>query len=108
MKKLRILIADDHDLIRRGIRAPLESRMDWEICGKAHTGRKAVVEQAAKLQPDVLVLDISMPDLNGNTHIAGRAKRDSRRLVCCIFEEKTTTPLISLGGKNAPTNLRSS
>jgi len=64
MKILRIVIADDHDLIRRGVRTLLESRADWEICGEAHTGREAV-EQAGKLRPDVVVLDISMPDLNG-------------------------------------------
>jgi DNA-binding NarL/FixJ family response regulator len=64
MKTLRILIADDHDLMRRGVKALLQSRAGWEICGEAHTGREAV-SKAEELKPDVVILDISMPDLNG-------------------------------------------
>src|ERR1035437_6571799 len=64
MKNLRILIADDHDLMRRGVRALLVSHPGWEVCGEAHTGREAVTK-AEELKPDVVVLDISMPDLNG-------------------------------------------
>jgi DNA-binding NarL/FixJ family response regulator len=64
MKTLRILIADDHDLMRRGVKALLQSRAGWEIVGEAHTGREAVTK-AEELKPDVVILDISMPDLNG-------------------------------------------
>src|ERR1700729_2225458 len=64
MKTLRILIADDHDLMRRGVKALLQSRAGWEVCGEAHTGREAV-SKAEELKPDVIILDISMPDLNG-------------------------------------------
>lgn len=64
MKMLRILVADDHDLMRRGIKALLQSRAGWEVCGEAHTGREAVTK-AEELKPDVVILDISMPDLNG-------------------------------------------
>ena len=64
MKTLRILIADDHDLMRRGVKALLQSRAGWEVCGEAHTGREAV-SRAEELKPDVVILDISMPDLNG-------------------------------------------
>jgi DNA-binding NarL/FixJ family response regulator len=64
MKTLRILIADDHDLMRRGIKALLQSHAGWEVCGEAHTGREAVAK-AEELKPDVVILDISMPDLNG-------------------------------------------
>jgi DNA-binding NarL/FixJ family response regulator len=64
MKALRILIADDHDLMRRGVRTLLESRAGWEVCGEAVTGREAVTK-AEELRPDVVVLDIGMPDLNG-------------------------------------------
>jgi DNA-binding NarL/FixJ family response regulator len=63
MGSLRILIADDHDLIRRGLKALLEPR-GWTICAEAHTGREAV-EQATELTPEIAVLDISMPELNG-------------------------------------------
>lgn len=64
MKPLRILIADDHDLLRRGVRALLQSHEGWEICGEASTGREAVA-QAEQLKPDIVILDISMPGLNG-------------------------------------------
>lgn len=61
---LRILIADDHELARRGIRALLESHAGWEVCGEAKDGRQTV-ELAASLKPDLVLLDIGMPNLNG-------------------------------------------
>ena len=64
MKPVRILIADDHDVVRQGVRAVLEGRAGWVVCGEASTGREAVAK-AIDLQPDVVVLDISMPELNG-------------------------------------------
>jgi DNA-binding NarL/FixJ family response regulator len=64
LNKLRILLADDHDVVRRGIRCLLEERPDWVVCGEARTGREAVA-LAAALQPNVAVLDLAMPDLNG-------------------------------------------
>ena len=64
MKKLRILVADDHGLVRRGIREILRERRNWKIAGEAGTGREAV-EKARALQPDVVVLDIGMPEMNG-------------------------------------------
>lgn len=60
----RILIVDDHEIFRRGLRSLLESRPDWEVCGEATDGQDAV-EKATQLQPDVVVLDITMPRLNG-------------------------------------------
>lgn len=61
---LRILIADDHELARRGIRALLEAHPDWEVCGEARDGREAV-ELAHATTPDVILLDVGMPNLNG-------------------------------------------
>jgi DNA-binding NarL/FixJ family response regulator len=61
---LRILIADDHEVARKGIRALLESHVGWEVCGEARDGREAV-DCASRLKPDVLLLDIGMPNLNG-------------------------------------------
>src|SRR5262245_63371074 len=60
----RILLADDHALMRRGMRSLLESEENWEVCGEAATGREAV-EMAVRLKPDVAVLDLSMPELTG-------------------------------------------
>lgn len=64
MSGLRILIADDHEVARGGIRSLLEGHEGWEVCGEARDGREAV-ELAGQLQPDILLLDIGMPNLNG-------------------------------------------
>ena len=64
MKNLRILIADDHDLMRRGLKALVESHPGWQVCDEAHTGREAVAI-AEQTKPDIVILDISMPELNG-------------------------------------------
>jgi len=64
MKKVRILIADDHDIVRRGMRPLIESEWGWEICGEACDGREAVA-MAGKLKPDIVVLDVAMPEING-------------------------------------------
>jgi DNA-binding NarL/FixJ family response regulator len=61
---LRILVADDHDLVRRGIRGLLESYPGWSVCAEAKMGREAVAK-AEELKPDIAILDISMPNLNG-------------------------------------------
>jgi len=61
---VRILIADDHDVVRAGLRQLLLERKGWEICGEASTGRQAVA-LAMETKPDVVVMDISMPELNG-------------------------------------------
>lgn len=61
---LRILIADDHEVARRGIRAVLESHPGWEVCSEAKDGRESV-ELAAASKPDLVLLDIGMPNLNG-------------------------------------------
>ena len=64
MKNFRILIADDYEVVRCGIRSLLQRHEGWEVCGEAADGRDAVTK-AAQLQPDVVVLDIGMPNLNG-------------------------------------------
>jgi DNA-binding NarL/FixJ family response regulator len=64
VKKLRILIADDHGLVRRGAVAVLRARNGWRVVGEAANGREAV-EKAIKLKPDVAILDIGMPELDG-------------------------------------------
>jgi DNA-binding NarL/FixJ family response regulator len=65
MKKTRILVVDDHELIRRGVRGAIQqTRPEWEVCGEASTGREAVAK-VATLKPEIVVMDISMPDMNG-------------------------------------------
>jgi DNA-binding NarL/FixJ family response regulator len=63
-KKLRILLADDHALVRQGFRMILESQPDMEVTGEAADGRQAV-QLCQELQPDLVVMDVSMPELNG-------------------------------------------
>ena len=64
MKPLRILIADDHELLRDGLRARLEKHEGWSVCCESVNGREAV-KNATELEPDVVILDVSMPELNG-------------------------------------------
>ncbi len=64
MKALRILVADDHDIVRAGLRALLTEQPSWQLCGEAATGREAVA-QAEQLQPDVAILDLTMADGDG-------------------------------------------
>lgn len=64
MKKCRILLADDHGVVRKGLRFLLESEPGLEVVGEAADGRQAV-DMAAELKPDVIVMDIAMPRLNG-------------------------------------------
>ena len=61
---VRILIADDHELVRQGLRSILTSEPGWVVCGEATTGREAVA-QALELKPDLLILDLALPELNG-------------------------------------------
>jgi DNA-binding NarL/FixJ family response regulator len=60
----RIFLADDHEVVRKGLCALLRAQPDWEICGEASDGREAV-EKTLKLKPEVVILDIGMPNLNG-------------------------------------------
>jgi DNA-binding NarL/FixJ family response regulator len=62
--KLRILIADDHEVVRHGLCTLLQMHEGWEVCGEARDGREAV-EMAKQLKPDVVILDVGMPNLNG-------------------------------------------
>jgi DNA-binding NarL/FixJ family response regulator len=64
MSTVRVLVADDHEVVREGVRALIERQADLEVCGLAATGREAV-ELARQTKPDVVVLDMTMPELDG-------------------------------------------
>ena len=64
MSNLKVLIADDHDVVRKGLRMLIEERPGWTVCAEARSGREAV-DKASQLNPEVVVIDVSMPDLNG-------------------------------------------
>jgi DNA-binding NarL/FixJ family response regulator len=89
---LRILIADDHDVIREGTRSVIEREEGWEVCGIAATGREAVA-QAALLEPDIVIMDMTMPDLNG-LDAALQIKRVLPRTEILIFTGHETDNLI--------------
>ena len=64
MKKIRLLIADDHGIVRKGIKALLATEKDMEVVGEAENGAEAV-EKAASLSPDVVLMDLVMPEMDG-------------------------------------------
>src|SRR5215510_3352737 len=89
---VRILLADDHDVVRRGLRDQLSKHEGWEICGEASDGREAV-RLALKLAPDVAVIDLSMPELNG-LEATRQIRRGSPRTEILIFTMHETEQLI--------------
>ena len=89
---VRILVADDHDVVRRGLREQLSSHDGWEICGEARNGREAV-QMALKLSPDVAVIDLSMPELNG-LEATRQIRRELPRTEVLIFTMHETEQLI--------------
>lgn len=92
MKTVRILIADDHEVVRDGARILIEREPGWQVCGVAGTGRDAV-EQAEKLIPDIVILDMSMPELNG-LDAARQIKRLLSQTEVLIFTAHETDELI--------------
>lgn len=95
----RILVADDHEVVRQGIRAILQARPDWEICGEAVDGREAI-RLAKQLQPDVIIMDITMPHVSGleaSQEIA-KLQLPSRVLIFTMHESKSLAPSVRKAG----------
>jgi DNA-binding NarL/FixJ family response regulator len=91
-KKIRILLADDHDIVRRGIRPLIESEWGWEICGEAVEGRQAVT-MALELKPDIVIVDVSMPELGG-VEVTRQIKRDLPGTEVLIFSGQENEALV--------------
>ena len=89
---LRILIADDHDVMRQGTQFVVEQHPGWEVCGVASTGREAVTK-AAELQPDIVIMDMTMPDLNG-LDAAVQIRRCAPKIEILMFTGHATEQLI--------------
>ena len=89
MTALRILIADDHSVVRAGLRSLLESHPGWEVCAEAPDGREAA-DKAAKHKPHVAVLDIGMPLLNGvdATRRIRKSSPDTEVLILTMHESE--------------------
>jgi DNA-binding NarL/FixJ family response regulator len=89
MKPWRVLIADDHDVVRYGVRSLLEGSGKFVVCGEVGTGRAAVAA-VAELKPDIVVLDIAMPELNGleATREIRKANPDVEILILTIHDSE--------------------
>jgi DNA-binding NarL/FixJ family response regulator len=91
-KKVRILLADDHEIVRRGIRPLIESEWGWEICGEAVEGRQAVT-MALELKPDIIIVDVSMPELGG-VEVTRQIKRDLPETEVLVFTGQDSEALV--------------
>jgi DNA-binding NarL/FixJ family response regulator len=89
---IRIMLGDDHKVVRRGMREMLEDRDEWRVCGEAADGAEAV-EIAAKLKPNIAVLDLLMPAMNGLDTIR-RIRKVSPDTEILIFTMHTSEQLV--------------
>ncbi len=99
MSRIRVLVVDDHAIVRDGLVSLLSRRKDIEVVGQASDGRQAV-EQAVALSPDVILMDIAMPEMNGLEATVEIQKRcpDSRVLVLTQYESiEYVLPLLQAG-----------
>ncbi|MFN0166448.1 MAG: response regulator [Bryobacteraceae bacterium] len=93
MSKVRILIADDHGIVRKGLRLQLEQHEEFEVVGEAADGREAC-QQAEELKPDVVIMDVGMPNLNGIEATAQIVKRHPRIGVVILSMHSDETYLV--------------
>jgi DNA-binding NarL/FixJ family response regulator len=100
-EELSILIADDHALMRRGIRDLLHGQRGWKVVAEAATGREAV-DQVKKLKPDVAIFDVTMPDLDGleATRELQEAAPDTKVLILTMHESKQMVRRVLESGAN--------
>lgn len=101
MNKIRILLADDHGIVRAGLRLQLEQQSDFEVAGEASDGREAV-RLAEELSPDVVVMDVAMPNLNGIQAAAQiiRKKPDIGVIILSMYSDETyVTRSLAAGAK---------
>jgi DNA-binding NarL/FixJ family response regulator len=89
----KILIVDDHEVVRQGVRTILRARPEWEICGEAENGKEGI-DAVKALQPDVVILDITMPVMSG-LEAASRIARLGGHTSVLIFTMHESERLIS-------------
>ncbi len=95
----RILVADDHEILRRGVRTMLQTETEWEICGEAVDGQD-VINKANELHPDLIILDINMPVVNGLAAVRKilRHRPETKILVFTVHESEHTIQEILAAG----------
>ncbi len=101
MNPLRILLADDHEMVRKGLQTTIQAHRGWEVCGEASTGREAVAK-TRELHPDIVVMDFAMPDLNGMeaTRQIRAAHPRTEVLILTMHEsEKLISELLAAGAR---------
>ena len=101
VQQVRILLADDHELVRHGLKAVLQERRGWQVCGEASNGREAV-EKTQTLNPDVVIVDLSMPVMNGveATRRIVNANSHVKVLVLTIHQaEQIVSEVLEAGAK---------
>ncbi len=99
MGRIRILLADDHEMVRKGLRATIEAHPGWEVCGEARTGREAVAK-ARELHPEIVVMDFAMPELNGmeaTRQILAEAPETEVLILSMYDSEKLVHELLAIG-----------
>ena len=103
----RILIVDDHDIVRQGIRNILELQNEWEVCGEASNGQEAL-RLSASLRPDVIIMDISMPVMNGldATREITRTQPDAKVLIFTMHEPQNLAAIERSGARGVLTKSR--
>jgi DNA-binding NarL/FixJ family response regulator len=89
---MRILVADDHEMVRRGLRSLLEAHPGWVVCAECANGREAV-QRSTEVVPDVAVLDVTMPELNG-IEAARRIRRERPSVATVIFSVHDTEQMV--------------
>ncbi len=98
---LRILIADDHEIVRRGVRQIVEAHPGWEVCGEAADGQSAL-NMAIQEKPDVVVLDVSLPVMNGIA-VTRRLRQDAPQTKVLLFtmhdDDETVSAGLSAGAR---------
>lgn len=107
----RVLLADDHQVMRRGLRAVIETMEGWEVCAEVQTGREAVLE-AERIHPEIAVLDMTMPELNGleatrqirkvspETEVLIFTGHETEELVHQVFEAGARSYILKTDGKD--------
>lgn len=101
MSKIKVLIADDHGIVRKGLRLQLEQHSEFQVVGEASDGRDAV-KAAEELNPDVVIMDIAMPNLNGieaTTQIVKRNPRIGVIMLSMHSDETYLTRTLAAGAK---------